>query len=382
MQRVYLDYNATAPLLPEARAAMLEVMAQVGNPSSVHMEGRHARAIVEKARSDVADLVAADPRQVTFTSGGSEANASVLTPNWSRDGRPQRFDHLVVSAVEHPSVLAGGRFRPEAVKVAAVDGDGVVDLSRLDQLLGNMDGRAVVSVMHANNETGVIQPITDVARLAHRHEALVHSDAVQAVGRIPVDLAASGVDVMTLSAHKLGGPPGCGAVIRAPDAPTFEPLVGGGGQESRLRAGTENVVAIAGFGATARASRFDEARSSNWRALVARLKQEIGPRSTVFGGGSHMRLPQTLCFGVEGALAETLVIALDLEGVAVSSGAACSSGKVGPSHVLAAMGVPGRLAKSAIRVSLGWDSDESSLDLFATAWRNVIRHIALETSSA
>ena len=277
MQRVYLDYNATAPLLPEARAAMLEVMAQVGNPSSVHMEGRHARAIVEKARSDVADLVAADLRQVTFTSGGSEANASVLTPNWSRDGRPQRFDHLVVSAVEHPSVLAGGRFRPEAVKVAAVDGDGVVDLSRLDQLLGNMDGRAVVSVMHANNETGVIQPITDVARLAHRHEALVHSDAVQAVGRIPVDLAASGVDVMTLSAHKLGGPPGCGAVIRAPDAPTFEPLVGGGGQESRLRAGTENVVAIAGFGATARASRFDEARSSNWRALVARLKQEIGP---------------------------------------------------------------------------------------------------------
>ena len=361
---------------------MLEVIRHVGNPSSVHLEGRRARAIVEKARSDVAHLVAADPRRVTFTSGGSEANSAVLTPSWNRDGRPERFDYLAVSAIEHPSVLAGGRFPPEAVKVAAVDGDCVVDISGLDELLGSMDGRAVVSVMLANNETGVIQPIADVARVAHAHGALVHCDAVQAVGRIPVDLAESGIDVMTLSAHKLGGPPGCGAVIRAPDAPAFEPLVTGGGQESRLRAGTENVAAIAGFGAAALTTRFDEARSSNWRALIARLEREVGPRSTIFGGRAAMRLPQTLCFGVEGAFAETLVIALDLEGVAVSSGAACSSGKVGPSHVLAAMGVPGRLAKSAIRVSLGWDSDETSLDLFATAWRNVIRHVTLETSSA
>jgi cysteine desulfurase len=379
--RLYLDYNASAPLRPEARAAMAEALGEIGNPSSVHAEGRAARARVEAARAAVARLVGGDPKLVTFVSGGTEANNTVLTPDWHLGARPHRRDVLLVGATEHPSVLAGGRFPAERVRAVPVDGNGVTDLCALQALLGAAaaDGEtALVSVMLANNETGVIQPVAEIARIAHGAGALVHSDAVQAAGRVPVDIGALGVDVLTLSAHKIGGPQGIGAVIRARGDLSFAPLVVGGGQEKRLRAGTENVAAIAGFGAAADLSRADLENAQGWALLrdrIAALMAAAGRKPVIFGEGAP-RLPQTLCVGIDGMAAETLVIALDLQGVAVSAGAACSSGKVAQSHVLAAMGVPPRLAKAAIRISLGWDSKESDLDLFSTAWRSVLKHMA------
>lgn len=380
MTRTYLDYNATAPLRPEARAAMVDALGVVGNASSVHAEGRAAHRLIEDARAEVARLVAGDAKLVTFTSGGTEANNTVLTPDWSRAGRPYRADVLFASAIEHPSVLAGGRFPKDAVRLIPVHETGVVDLAALKAMLlqaGREGKRALVSVMFANNETGAIQPVAEAAAIAHEHGAIVHTDAVQASGRIPVDIAALQVDVLTLSAHKIGGPQGAGAVVRASEDLTFAPLMTGGGQEKRLRAGTENVAAIAGFGAAARAAGAELGRTaelSRWRDRLAAIVGG-GGRATVFGADAD-GLPQTLCFAIPGLPAETLLIALDLDGVAVSSGSACSSGKVAPSHVLGAMGVPPALAKCAIRLSLGWDSAESDLDSFATAWRRVLSHVA------
>ncbi|MCB1498528.1 MAG: cysteine desulfurase [Bauldia sp.] len=379
--RLYLDYNASAPLRPEAREAMVAALAEAGNASSVHAEGRAARKRIEDARRAIADLVGGDPRRVTFTSGGSEANATVLTPDWTFNGRPHRAAALLVSAGEHPSVLAGGRFGPADIHEIPLDSDGVVRLDVLGRMLEPLaaDGlRPLVSVMLANNETGVIQPVADIARLVHDAGGLVHTDAVQAAGRIALDLASLGVDVLTLSAHKIGGPQGVGAVVRAHDDIVFAPLIAGGGQEKRLRAGTESVAAIAGFGAAAAVARDDLALAAmweGWRDGLARTISDCGPTAVVFGVGTS-RLPQTLCIGIEGIAAETLVIALDLEGVSVSSGAACSSGKVAPSHVLAAMGVPVEVARTAIRLSLGWQSDERSLDLFAKRWVRVLEHVA------
>lgn len=381
MTRVYLDYNATAPLRPEALAAMADALGAVGNASSVHAEGRAARARVEAAREAVADLAGAEAKRVTFTSGGTEANNAVLTPEWTYRGTPHRAEMLLVSAVEHPSVLAGGRFPPERVKTIPVDGDGVVRLDALERLLAPLAAagmRPLVSVMVANNETGAIQPVAEVARLAHAAGGIVHADAVQAAGRIPIDIAALGADAITLSAHKLGGPQGAGAIVRADEALTFASLMTGGGQERRLRAGTENVAAIAGFGAAATAAAGELARApgwTGWRDELAAAMVANGPNVTIFGAGAP-RLPQTLSVGVAGALAETLVIALDLAGVAVSSGSACSSGKVAPSHVLDAMSVPAVVARSAIRVSFGWETGRNDLDLFLSAWRRVLKHVA------
>lgn len=377
MTRAYLDYNATAPLLPEARAAMLATLDAVGNASSVHGEGRAARKVIEQARAEVAALVGGDPRNVTFTGGGTEANATVLTPGWTLAGRPLGIERLLTSAVEHVSVLAGGRFPADRVEQVPVDGEGVVRLDALREMLAR-PGKALVSAMVANNETGVIEPVAEVAKLAREAGALVHADAIQASGRIPVDIATLGVDVLTLSAHKIGGPQGAGAIVTAGGALAFAPLIVGGGQERRSRAGTENVAAIAGFGAAAKAALAGLSRMAGLREMRDRLAAVVGESAvkvTVFGEGTP-RLPQTLCFGIDGISAETLVIALDLEGVAVSSGSACSSGKVAPSHVLAAMGVPASLAKSAIRLSLGWDSGPDDLHLFSTAWRRVLKHVA------
>ncbi len=371
MTRAYLDYNATAPLRPEARTAMVEALACVGNPSSVHAEGRAARALVEGARRSVADLVGAEAADVTFTGGGSEANTTVLTPDWSREGAPLTVAALVVSAVEHPSVLAGGRFGGARTGIAPVDENGVIDVEALEARLRALPSPVLVSVMMANNETGVRQPVADVAGIVHDHDGILHVDAIQAAGKIDVDLAAIGADVITLSAHKLGGPRGVGAIVRAPAAPDFAPLVTGGGQEFRRRAGTENVAAIAGFGAAAAVARPDAALVARWQSMMAGLRDTVGPEAVVFGEDVP-KLPQTLCFGLPGRTAETLVIGLDLEGIAVSSGAACSSGKVEPSHVLAAMRVPADAARSAIRISLGWESDQNDIDLFACAWRNVL----------
>jgi len=379
--RIYLDYNATAPLRPEARAAMLSALDEVGNASSVHAEGRAARQRIEQARGAVARLVGGDAKLVTFTGGGTEANNTVLTHEWSFRGQPHRANFLLVSAAEHVSVLAGGRFDPAKVRQIPVDGEGVVQMDALRRMLEGLaaeEARPLVSVMLANNETGVIQPVREIARLAHEAGAIVHTDAIQAAGRIPVDMAALGVDVLTISAHKIGGPQGVGAIVRGHDELTFAPLLVGGGQEKRLRAGTENVAGIAGFGAAAAALAADLPTAEAWAGWRDALRDTIsasGPPATVFGAAAP-RLPQTLCIGVDGIPAETLVIALDLEGVSVSSGSACSSGKVAPSHVLAAMGVSPDAAKTAIRISLGWQTDEASLDLFATTWRRVLRHIA------
>ncbi len=378
MARTYLDYNATAPLRPEARTAMDSALSEVGNASSVHAEGRGARGRIEAARAQVARLVGGDPRYVTFTSGGTEANDTVLTGDWTFGNKPMPADALLIGATEHPSVGVGGDFPSEAIRVIPVDRDGIVDLGALKGLLadaGAAGKRALVSVMVANNETGAIQPVWQVAQIAHQHGATVHADAVQAAGRICVDIAKLGVDVLTLSAHKIGGPQGAGAIVRAAGDWTFAPLMTGGGQERRLRGGTENVAAIAGFGAAADAAGADIGRAEIWANWRDRAAAVIGPKAVVFSRDVP-RLPQTLCFAVPGLAAETLLIALDLAGMAVSSGSACSSGKVSPSHVLAAMGVPPALAKCAIRISLGWASTEADLDSFASAWRHVLSHVA------
>ena len=373
--RTYLDYNATAPLRPVARAAMVAALGEVGNASSVHAEGRAARARVERARSAVARLVGGDAKLVTFTSGGTEANNTVLTPDWRVGGKPVELSALLVGATEHPSVLAGGGFAPDEMRTIPVDGAGVVDLAALKAMLAKAGRPALVSVMLANNETGAIQPVPEVSRIAHEAGAIVHCDAIQAVGRLPVDIGALGVDALTLSAHKIGGPQGAGAIVRASEDITFAPLLTGGGQERRTRAGTENVAAVAGFGTAAEAALADLDKARQWEGWRDRLADIVGERATVFSAGV-VRLPQTLCFAMPGVPAETLVIAMDLAGVAVSSGSACSSGKVAPSHVLAAMGVPADLAKCAIRLSLGWESAENDLDSFATAWKAVLKHVS------
>jgi len=378
MTRTYLDYNAGAPLRPEARAAMTAALQEAGNASSVHAEGRAARARIEAARTAVAALVGGDPRYVTFTSGGTEANDTVLTQDWTLNGKTAPAEVLLVGATEHPSVTAGGDFPPDVVRTIPVDREGIVDLVVLERLVAEAAAqgkRALVSVMLANNETGAIQPVRQVAEIAHKHAAIVHTDAVQAAGRIAVDIRELGADVLTLSAHKIGGPQGAGAIVRASDAWSFASLLTGGGQERRLRAGTENVAAIAGFGAATKAAAADLATAGPWAAWRDRLAEIVGPKATVFSAAIP-RLPQTLCFAVPGLAAETLLIALDLAGVAVSSGSACSSGKVSPSHVLAAMGVAPALAKCAIRISLGWVSSEADLDSFASAWRHVLSHVA------
>ncbi len=356
---VYLDYNATAPLRPEARTAMAAALDVCGNPSSVHAPGRAARRLVEDAREQVAALVGAAPSQVIFTSGGTEANNMAL----KGCGR----DRIIVSAIEHESVL---RPAPDA-EIAPVDGDGVVDAERLAARLGRDGPPALVSVMLANNETGAIQPVAEIAALARDHGALVHCDAVQAAGKIAIDMAGLGVDLLTLSAHKLGGPPGTGALI-AGDGVTLAPLIAGGGQERGRRAGTENVAGIAGFGAAAEAA----AGLGGWPRIAAlrdRLEARAGeavPDLHIFGAAAP-RLPNTSCLAMPGVRAETQVMALDLAGVAVSAGSACSSGKVEPSQVLLAMGAGEEAAANAIRVSLGWASESADVDAFLAAWADL-----------
>ena len=343
-ERAYFDWNATAPLRAEARAAMLAAMELAGNASSVHAEGRAARRLIEDARAQVATLVGAEPRHVTFTSGATEANMLALQPIF--DGQ-----RLFVSAVEHPSVRCGGCFTGNIAELA-VDSDGVVDLDGLARALAGAE-RPLVSVMLANNETGVIQPIRQIADIVHAAGGLLHVDAVQGPGRIDGRLDDLGADLVSLSAHKLGGPQGAGALIR------------GGGQERGLRAGTENVAGIAGFGAACAAV------AGNWRsetahmaALRRRIEGGIRERcaQAVIFGDSVERLPNTTLFAVPGLKAETALIAFDLNGIALSSGSACSSGKVQASHVLAAMGVELSLARAALRISTGWATTDRDVE--------------------
>jgi cysteine desulfurase len=355
----YLDWNATGTLRPEARAAVTDALAVTGNPSSIHFAGRAARRLVEDARERVAALVGAAAREVVFTSGGTEANMLALSPALG--------DSLLVSAIEHPSVRAGGRFAAAGDIPVLVTG--VVDLAALERLVAGRS-RPLVSLMLANNETGVIQPVAEAATLVHAAGGLLHVDAVQGPGRIACDFRALGADLMTLSSHKIGGPQGAGALIRREGLP-LDALIRGGGQERGARAGTENVAGIAGFGAAAEAIRQSWANEvTRMAALRDKLEGALKaatPKAVIFGADAA-RLPNTTLFSVPGMKAETAVIAFDLEGVAVSSGAACSSGKVTPSHVLAAMGVAPELARGAIRVSLGYATSDEDVGTILNAW--------------
>jgi len=373
-ERVYLDWNATAPLRPEAERALLEALALAGNPSSVHAEGRAARHVIEHAREEVARLVAARPADVIFTSSGTEANMLALTPAIETADEKRPRDRLFISAVEHASVRAGGRFPREAIEHMPADAEGSVKLAALADAVAKTS-RPLVSIMLANNETGALQPVAEAAAIVHAAGGLLHVDAVQAAGRIPCDIGALGADLVTLSAHKIGGSKGVGALVRGREDIHFpEPLIRGGGQERGARAGTENVAGIAAFGAAAAAARQQLADESAHTLTLRQALEEglraISPQAVIFAAVAE-RLPNTTLFALEGVKAETAIIALDLEGVAVSSGAACSSGRVQPSHVLAAMGVSPALVRGAVRVSLGWTTTKTDIERFLGAWRKV-----------
>ncbi|MDZ4735702.1 MAG: cysteine desulfurase family protein [Rhodospirillaceae bacterium] len=358
-QAAYLDYNATVPLRPQARAALVAALDSVGNASSIHRFGRLARRTIEDAREQLAAFLNVLPRQIVFTAGATEANSGALRATGRR--------RVLAGATEHPSVLAAS----PAIEIVSVDSAGVVDLAHLSAMLVANTEPALVSIMAANNETGTIQPVADAAAIAHDAGAILHCDAVQAAGRIPLDFPALNADLMSVSSHKMGGPTGIGALVIR-DGLALEPLLRGGGQELGRRAGTENVAAIAGFGAAAVVAGAELA-SERYRvaALRDRLENEIraiAPAVRIFGNDAE-RLPNTSCFGLAGLASDVQVIALDLAGIAVSAGAACSSGKVAGSHVLGAMGVKPDVANAAIRVSLGWQSTQADVDRFLDAWR-------------
>lgn len=362
--RLYLDYNAGAPVRPEVAAAVAAILEDVANPSSVHAAGRKARAAVEDSRACIAECLGSDPGEVVFTSGGSEANVTVLACSGA--------GNILVSASEHDSVLATVNAGTTPHHILPVNPDGLVDLAVLDEWLESAGDGALVSVMLANNETGVIQPIADIVERARRHGAAVHCDAVQAFGKIPVSFAGLGVDYLSVSAHKIGGLQGVGALLVRDGAP-LAPLVHGGGQEFRRRAGTENVPGIAGFAVAARLARdgLDAfAKLGPWRDDMEARIRAVAPDTQILAAGAE-RLANTSCLTMPGVLSEVQVMNLDLEGICVSAGAACSSGKVRASHVLSAMGVDGQAATESIRVSLGWDTLEGDVDRFVDAWRGV-----------
>jgi cysteine desulfurase len=365
---VYLDHNATSPLRPSAFDAMAEALRAGGNPSSVHKVGRAARVAVDRARRQVADLVGALPAEVIFTSGGTEAN------NMALRGAGRR--RLLISAVEHESVRNAA---PDATAIP-VDARGVVELGALEAALGALSEPALVSVMLANNETGVVQPIADVVRLARAAGALVHCDAVQAAGKMPLSLHGLGVDYLSLAAHKLGGPTGVGALVVRAGAPLATDRKGGA-QEANRRAGTENVAGIAGFGAAAT----EALGGRDLRSLRDRLELalvQIAPGARVFGSGAK-RLDNTTFISMPGVSAETQVMAFDLAGVCISAGSACSSGKVHRSAVLAAMAVPAAEAATAVRISLGWNTESADVERLIAAWRDLyIRVSKSDTSRA
>ena len=364
MSRTYLDYNATAPLRPEAREALLAAL-DIGNPSSVHEEGRKARALVEAARADVAALVSAPAETVIFTSGGTEACNLALGLRQAPAGEIKR---LLVSAIEHSAVLAAAEESVLPVELLPVTADGVVDMAAIDAALQD-ETPALVCVMLANNETGTIQPIAEIAAKTRAHGSLLFCDAVQAAGKMPIDIFALGVDVLSLSGHKLGAPMGIGALVTRP-AVVVPPQLLGGGQELGRRAGSENISGIAAFAAAAKAAMRDlddfanlaDLRDDMEAALLA-----VQPQTEIFGKHAD-RLANTSCFALGGLNSETLVMALDLAGVSVSAGSACSSGKVSRSHVLAAMQAETHISRGVLRVSLGWQSNREDTEKLVDEW--------------
>ncbi|MEN0040384.1 MAG: cysteine desulfurase family protein [Pseudomonadota bacterium] len=381
--RSYLDHNATAPLRPAAAQAMRAAMDTVGNPSSIHGEGRSARAIVERARAKVAALVGAKPGAVIFTSGATEGATYALTPHISVDGTERTAPRLYRPTTEHVCVLEGDRFPAHCVYPLAVDEHGRVTDRTLDALFDEHEdeyGPIFVAIQMVNSETGVIQPVADVARRVRLRGGFTLCDAVQAAGRIPLDIATLGVDFLMLSAHKIGGPAGVGALVLAAENVLPANLIHGGGQEMRRRGGTENVIGIAGFGAAAEAAvgeahdvaRILELRDSTEAGIEAICDANGWSEKLHFFGRGTERAANVACFAVEGIEAQTALIAFDLAGVALSSGSACSSGKVGVSHVLSTMGVAEHVARGALRVSYGWNSTEADRDAFLAAFDKIL----------
>ena len=387
-RRVYLDHNASSPLRPAAREAMIAAFEVAGNPSSVHAHGRAARALMEKARAEIAAVAGADPRGIVFTSGATEAIALALNPEVELAGRAKSCGVLLASAVEHPAVMKGHCFSSRYAIAVDVDGDGRIDLAALDASLKRHTAggrRAMVALQLANNETGVVQPILEAARLARTYDGVVFCDAVQGAGRLALDLIAPHVDFMAVSAHKLGGPQGIGALIATHPDSRVPPLVPGGGQERGRRGGTENVAAIAGFGAAVSAARavraaeqmrIKELRDQFEREVLLRI-----PGVRVIAAKAD-RLANTSLIAFQGVRAETLVIALDLANLSVSAGAACSSGKVGASHVLAAMAVEPEWAGGAIRFSLGWSSTREDMEFAVDTLQRVVPQVRSRSTRA
>lgn len=357
---IYLDHNATTAVRPQVIDCVCDVMRQTGNASSVHAMGRDARARIEDARRALAGLCAVEPKGVIFTSGATEANNTVLRHYAANGGR------VLVSGTEHPSVLEAA---PDAVRIPVL-ANGLVDMPALERLLAQTPAPALVSVMLVNNETGVIQPVAEITRLARAAGARIHTDAVQAAGRIAIDITALGADYLTLSAHKMGGPQGVGALVVTPAAPPVK-LLHGGGQERRQRAGTENVAGISGFGLAATLAREGLAAYQRLAALRDSIERRIAG-ITVFGADAP-RVANTTCFALQGTPADTQLMALDLAGICVSSGSACSSGSVKPSHVLGAMGIAPDIAATALRVSLGWATSEADVDTFIETYNRLCK---------
>jgi cysteine desulfurase len=371
--RAYLDWNASAPISDQARGAMLAALDLAANASSVHAEGRAARHLIDEARGAVATLVGGKAENVVFTSGATEAAATLLTPRYRMGRSPLAVSRVYVLATDHPCVLCGGQFSSDRVTVVGVDENGIVDIPALRDVLARHDkdeGLALVAMHVANNETGVIQPIAEVGKVAREAGAIVVLDAVQAAGRIPLDISDGSADFLFLSSHKIGGPKGAGAIVAASGLMMPAPLLPGGGQEHGHRAGTENVAAIAGFGAAAREAQAAVADMGAVRTIRDTIEAEIvrvAP-DAVFYGGDAERLPNTIYFSLPGLKAETAQIAFDLAGVALSAGSACSSGRVGPSHVLKAMGHDG---EGGLRVSIGRETDPSEIELFKAALEGI-----------
>jgi len=382
--RTYFDHNATSPLRPRARAAVLSALDVVGNPSSVHAEGRATRAIIEDARVRIGALVGTAPKNVIFTSGATEAANLVLTPSLEPKRGAPPFDRLLASAGEHMAILQGHRFRGGEMETFSFTEEGAASLEALDAALERQKGRRImVALQAANNETGVIQPVRKAADLVHAASGLLVCDATQTIGRVETTFATTGADALFFSSHKIGGPQGVGALAFSSDSLHIEdPLIRGGGQESGRRGGTENIGAIVGFAAA-----FDEAlaaldaetlRLAGLRDEIERVVRQFAPKVSILGA-RRPRLCNTTAFVTPGVKAQTLLMALDLEGVAVSSGSACSSGKVRGSHVLEAMGLGG---SDALRVSLGWSSTREDVESFGTAFARVVERIRLRQTAA
>lgn len=374
-ERTYLDWNATAPLLPTVRDALVSALDLSGNPSSVHKEGRGVRAAVEAARRDVAALVGGQASHVVFTSGATEAANLVLSPRFKMGRAPLTVSHLYVSAIEHPAIREGGRFDKSAMTEVPVTAQGMLDIEALGHLLSQHDrasGLPMVALMLVNNETGIVQPVKEAAQLVHAAGGLLVVDAVQAVGRIAVDIDALDADFLIVSSHKIGGPKGAGALISRGEVMMPLPLIHGGGQEKGHRSGTENTLSIIGFGVAAKeAAVMQETESARLATLRARLEDGMRANApdVIIHGADVTRVGNTTFFTLPGLKSETGQIAFDIEGIALSAGSACSSGKVGESHVLTAMGQDPKLG--ALRISIGHATTEDDIEKAVEAFGKI-----------